>query len=153
MFMNENDALSGKQAKAFATIEGNVEELFYARTGTVSIEKVKADVPVLGRTNVGQKSSGWRGTGTLNLYYITSKFRELMIRYIKTGRDFTFDLQIVNEDVQSSVGRQTIVVRGCNLDSVVLASFDATTDDPLNEDMPFTFSDADILDQFGNPVV
>lgn len=148
MYMLESDALSGKQAKAFATINGQVEELFYARTGNVVIEKVKADVPILGKTNVGKKSTGWNGRGTLTTYYITSLFRELMIRYIKTGQDFYFDLQIINEDPTSRAGRQTIVVRNCNLDSVVLAQFDITTDDMLEEEMPFTFDDADILDSF-----
>lgn len=153
MFMNEQDALSGKQAKAFATINGQVEELFYARTGEVTIEKVKSDVPVLGKTNVGQKSSGWRGTGTLNVYYVTSKFRELMVNYIKTGEDFYFDLQIINDDPQSRAGRQATVARNCNLDSLILARFDATSDEPLNEDLPFTFSDADILDSFSTITV
>lgn len=151
MFMNEQDALSGKQAKAYAVISGQVEELFYARTGEITIEKNKSDVPVLGKTNVGKKSTGWTGTGTLSIYYLTSRFRQLMIEYIKTGRDFYFDLQIVNEDPQSSVGRQTIIARNCNLDSITLAKFDATSDDVLEEDMPFTFQDADILDSFRSP--
>ncbi|MEM5816899.1 MAG: phage tail tube protein, partial [Desulfitobacterium hafniense] len=116
------------------------------------IEKNKADVPILGRTNVGKKAAGWTGSGTLTIYYITSLFRQLMIDYVKTGRDFYFDLQIVNEDPASGVGKQTIVLKGCNLDSVTAASFDITSDDPLEEEMPFTFEDIDMLDQFSRPV-
>jgi|SRR5690606_10357625 len=147
-FMKASDAISGKQAKCFVTIDGNVHEIFYARTGTCTIEKVKADVPSLGRTNVGKKSTGWNGTGTLTIYYVTSLFRELMIRYIKTGQDFNFDMQIVNEDPQSSAGRQAIAVKNCNLDSLVLAQFDATTEDVLEEELAFSFDDADLLEQF-----
>jgi len=150
-FMSENDALSGKMAKAFVTISGNVHELFYAKTGEVTVEKNKTDVPVLGKTNVGKKSTGWNGTGTLTVYYISSLFRQLMIDYIKTGRDFEFDLQIVNDDPSSTVGKQTVIARNCNLDSMTLAKFDATSDDPLDEELPFSFTDADLLGSFNAP--
>ncbi|WP_028988030.1 phage tail tube protein [Thermicanus aegyptius] len=148
MFFREGDAISGKQARAYATINGRVEELFYARSLEATIEKNKVDVPVLGKTNTPQRSAGWKGSGTLTIYYVTSIFRQLMVEYVKTGRDFWFDLQIVNEDPQSSTGKQTVLLRGCNLDSVTIAKFDATSDDMLEEELPFTFSDADLLDQF-----
>lgn len=150
-FMKAEDAISGKQAKAFVTINGRVEELFYAKTGEATINKKKADVPILGKTNVGKKSAGWDGAGTLTIYYVTSLFRELTLTYIKTGQDFYFDLQVVNEDPSSSVGKQTAVVKNCNLDSIVWARFDATSDDPLEEEMPFTFDDVDLLDSFSAP--
>lgn len=151
-FIKPEDAISGKQAKAFVTINGRVEELFYAKSLEATIEKNKADVPILGKTNVGHKAAGWTGSGTLTVYYFSSLFRQLMIEYVKTGRDFYFDIQVVNEDPASSVGKQTIVLKDCNLDSVVAATFDATTDDPLEEEMPFTFEDIDMLDQFNAPV-
>lgn len=147
-FMNEMDAISGKHAKAFVTINGQVEELFYARSLEATIEKNKSDVPVLGKTNVGQKPVGWTGSGTMNIYYVTSLFRRLMLNYIKTGRDFYFDITVSNEDPTSAAGRQTVVLKNCNLDSVVAASFDATSDEALNEDVSFTFDDYDILEQF-----
>lgn len=148
MFFRESDAISGKQARAYITINGQREELFYAKSLEATLEKNKVDVPVLGRTNTPQRSSGWSGSGTLTIYYVTSVFRRLMIEYAKTGRDFWFDLQVVNEDPQSSAGKQTIVLRNCNLDSIVITQFDATSDDMLEEELPFTFSDVDMLDQF-----
>lgn len=150
-FLKAEDVISGKQGRAFITINGRVEELFYAKTVEATIEKTKADVPILGRTNVGKKATGWAGTGTLTIYYFTSRFRALMLEYIKTGKDFYFDLQIVNEDPASSLGKQTAVLKNCNLDSVIAASFDAGSEDPLEEEMPFTFDDFDLLDQFAAP--
>jgi Protein of unknown function (DUF2001). len=144
----ETDAISGKQAKAYAVIDGQMEELFYAKSLEATIEKNKVDVPVLGKTNTPQRSAGWSGSGTLTIYYVTSKFRKLMSDYVKTGRDFWFDLQITNEDPGSSAGRQTVVLRNCNLDSVSAAQFDASSDDMLEEELPFTFSDYDLLDEF-----
>lgn len=147
-FMREQDAISGKHAKAYITIDGRVEELFYARSLEATIEKNKVDVPVLGKTNTPQRSAGWSGSGTLTIYYVTSLFRQLMLDYIKTGRDFWFDLMVTNEQPGSAAGRQTVVLKGCNLDSVVAASFDATSDDMLEEELPFTFNGYDIQEQF-----
>src|SRR5690606_15423703 len=130
-FFRETDAISGKQAKAFATINGQVEELFYAKSLEATIEKNKVDVPVLGKTNTPQRSAGWSGTGTMTIYYVTSKFRQLMRTYIQTGQDFWFDLMIVNEQPGSSTGKQTVFLKGCNLDSVIAARFDASSDDML----------------------
>lgn len=147
-FFREHDAISGKMARAYATINGRREELFYAKSLEATIEKNKVDVPVLGKTNTPQRAAGWSGSGTMTIYYVTSIFRQLMLNYIKTGQDFWFDLQVINEDPVSSTGKQTAVLRDCNLDSVVIAQFDATSDDMLEEEMPFTFNDADLLDQF-----
>lgn len=148
MYFRETDAISGKQATATATINGRVEELFYAKSLEATIEKNKVDVPVLGKTNTPQRSAGWNGNGTLTVYYVTSVFRQLMRNYIQTGQDFWFDLMIVNEQPGSSTGKQTTFLKGCNLDSVIAARFDATSDDMLEEDLPFTFNDYDISDQF-----
>lgn len=144
----EHDAISGKHARAYAIIDGQMEELFYAKALEATIEKNKVDVPVLGKTNTPQRSAGWSGSGTLTIYYVTSKFRQLMSEYVKNGRDFWFDLKIVNEDPGSSAGKQTVVLRNCNLDSVSAAQFDASSDDMLEEELPFTFSDYDLLDPF-----
>ncbi len=152
MFFRETDAISGKHAKAFATINGRVEELFYAKSLEATIEKNKVDVPMLGRTNTPKRSQGWNGTGTLTIYYVTSVFRQLMRTYIQTGQDFWFDLMVTNEQPGSSTGKQTTTLKGCNLDSVIAARFDASSDDMLDEEMPFTFNDYDLGDEF-NPLV
>lgn len=149
-FFNVQDAISGKQARAYVTLDGRIEELFYCKTGEATIEKNKVDVPTLGRTNTPQRSAGWKGTGTLTVYYVTSLFRSLMIEYVKTGKDFWFDLQVVNEQPGSGTGRQTTVARNCNLDSVMLFKFDATSDDMLEEELPFTFEDIDMPEEFNS---
>jgi len=148
MYFHEGNAISGKQAKAYIKINGRVEELFYAKSLEATIEKNKVDVPVLGRTNTPKRSAGWSGSGTMTVYYVTSLFRKLMIDYIKSGKDFWFDLQVINEDPQSSAGKQTVMLKGCNLDSVIIAKFDATSDDMLEEELPFTFNDVELINQF-----
>lgn len=146
--LREMDAISGKHAKAYVTINGQVEELFYAKSLEATIEKTKVDVPVLGKTNTPQRGAGWTGSGTLTVYYLTSKFRQLMRDYINTGQDFWFELMVVNEQPGSSTGKQTVFLKGCNLDSVIAARFDASSDDMLEEELPFTFHGYDVKDQF-----
>ena len=66
--------------------------------------------------------------------------------------DTYFDIQVTNEDPTSSIGAQTVLLKDCNLDSVVLASFDVDAD-VLEEDLDFTFSDADLLEKFKKPTL
>lgn len=149
---NEKNAISGKQARATAVINGRQEDLLYAKTLEAKIEKKKADVPILGKTNVASKAAGWSGTGTLTVYYVTSVFRQLAQDYIRTGKDFYFDLQVVNEDPSSDAGNQTVMLRNCNLDSIIATKFDATSDDMMDEELAFTFNDYEIQSSFKNLV-
>jgi len=151
MFFRNQDAISGKMARAYLKMNEQNIELFYAKAIEATIEKNKVDVPILGKTNTSKRSAGWSGSGTLTIYYVTSLFRKLMEEYVKTGKDFWFDLMIVNEDPVSSAGKQTVVLKNCNLDSVIVAKFDASSDDMLEEELPFTFDDVEIIDQF-NPI-
>lgn len=147
-YFMEKDAISGKHARAYVTINGRNEELFYAKSLEATIEKNKVDVPVLGRTNTPQRAAGWNGTGTLTIYYVNTTFRKLMSEYIQTGKDFWFELMIVNEQPGSATGKQTVFLENCNLDSVIAARFDASSDDMLEEELPFTFSGYRIQDSF-----
>lgn len=146
-FMRGEDAISGKMGKAYATINGEVYEMFYLKNIEAVAEKTKAEIPVLGRTGVQHKASGWSGTGTATVYYVTSKFRELMLEYIKTGRDIYFDILIENEDPTSSTGRQTTILKGVNLDSVTMAKLDIESE-ALDEEISFTFNDIDMPNKF-----
>lgn len=139
-YFMEKDAISGKHAKAFIKVGSRNEELFYAKSLEATIEKNKVDVPVLGRTNTPQRAAGWSGTGTLTIYYVSTFFRQLMSEYIATGKDFWFELMVTNEQPGSAAGKQTVFLENCNIDSVIAARFDATSDDMLEEELPFTFS-------------
>lgn len=146
-FLKAPDVISGKEGRAYAVINGNVEELFYAKNIEATVEKSKSEIKTLGRRATQHKTTGWSGSGTLTLYYVTSLFRRLMLEYARTGKDFYFTLQVINEDPSSATGRQTTVLKECNIDSVVLAKLDVDADE-LDEEVPFTFSDFDLPDQF-----
>jgi hypothetical protein len=145
--MEARDAISGSLAECFITIEGNRYNFMQALNLEASIEKTKTEVPILGKTGKGNKATGWRGSGSATFHYNTSIFRELLYRYAKTGQDFYFDIQVTNEDPTSQVGRQTVILKNCNIDGGLLAKFDADAD-YIEEDFDFTFEDFEIPEKF-----
>ena len=149
-FLRAGDTISGQECAAQAIINGQVEQLFMIRSLEATAEKNKEAVRTMGKRGVQHKAAGWSGSGSMTVYYVTSMFRRLMMDYIKNGRDIYFDIIITNEDPTSTIGRQTVVLHGCNLDSVVLAKMD-TESSVLDEDLDFTFDDADLLEEFTTP--
>lgn len=145
--MNGKDAVSASLAECFVTIEGNRYNFMQALNLEAKLEKTKTEVPILGQTGKGNKAVGWKGTGSASFHYNTSIFRELLERFKNTGEDLYFDIQVTNEDPTSSVGRQTVILKGCNIDGGVLAKFDADGE-YLDEDMDFTFEDFEIPEKF-----
>ncbi|MCT4686084.1 phage tail tube protein [Vallitalea sp.] len=151
-FFKADDTISGQEARAYTTINGQVEEMFYAKNLEATAEKNKAEIKTLGKRGTQHKATGWSGSGSMTIYYATSLFRKMMLDYIKNGKDIYFDIQVVNEDPTSSIGKQTTVLKNVNLDSVIMAQFDVDSD-ALEEDIDFTFDDVDILDEFNKPVL
>lgn len=147
VIMKGKDAISAKLAECFVTIEGNRYNFMQAINLEATMEKTKTEVPILGKTGTGNKASGWKGTGSATFRYNTSIFRELLCRYKDTGEDIYFDIQITNEDETSAVGRQTIILKDCNMDSGILAKFDAEGE-YIDEEMEFTFEDWEMPEKF-----
>jgi len=146
--MNAPDAINGKEGRAYAKINGNNEELFYAKTIEATVEKTKVDIKAIGKRMTGHKTTGLNGTGTMTIYYITSMFRQLIVSYKRTGQDVYFDMVVENDDPASAAGKQSILLIGVNLDSSILTKLDGDSDDPLDEDVEFTFEDFEILTPF-----
>lgn len=147
--MNARDTVAASLAECFVTIEGRRYNFMQAINLEANFEKTKTEVPILGKTGKGNKSTGWKGTGSATFHYNTSIFRMLMKRYKDTGEDVYFDIQVTNEDPTSSVGRQTVILKDCNMDGGVLAKFDADAE-YLDEDMDFTFEDFELPETFAN---
>lgn len=145
--MDAKDAVSAALAECFVTIDGNRYNFMQAINLEAKMEKTKAEVPILGKTGKGNKSTGWKGTGSATFHYNTSIFRQLLYRYKETGEDIYFDIQVANEDPTSTVGRQTVILKGCNIDGGLLAKFDADAE-YLDEDMDFTFEDWEMPEVF-----
>lgn len=146
--LNAPDTISGKEGRAYAKIDGNNEDLFFAKTIESTVEKSKSEVKAIGKRMTGHKTTGGNGTGSMTLYYMTPLFRQMIKQWKETGQDIYFDMVIENDDQESSAGKQSVLLIDCNLDSVVLGKLDGDNDDPLDEDVDFTFEDFDILTPF-----
>lgn len=145
--MRARDTVSAALAECFVTIGTRRYNLMQAINLEAKFEKKKTTVPILGNTGKGNKATGWNGSGKMKLHYNTSVFRELMEQYKDTGEDVYFDIQITNEDATSAVGRQTMLLIGCNIDGGILAKFDADGE-YLDEDVDFTFEDFKMPEKF-----
>lgn len=147
--MHAKDAISGSLAECFIIIGDSRYNFMQAINLEANFEKTKTEIPILGKTGKGNKATGWKGTGSATFHFNTSIFRKMMKQYKDTGEDVYFDIQVTNEDPTSSVGRQTIILKDCNIDGGILAKFDAD-EEYLDEDMDFTFEDFEMPETFAN---
>ncbi|WP_010279843.1 phage tail tube protein [Paenibacillus senegalensis] len=151
-FLRARDTISGQEGRAYATINGNIEEMFYIKTLEATVEKEKAEIKTLGRRGTQHKAIGWSGTGSMTIYYVTSRFRQMMYEYMRNGVDTYFDIKIINQDPASSIGTQEVVLKDVNLNSVVMASLD-TESEALEEEVEFTFENIEISRSFNAPTL
>ncbi len=145
--MHAMDSVHGAQGKAYVTIEGNR----YLLANLINLEarwdKTKTQVPIMGSMSKGNKAAGGEGTGSATFHYNSSIFRELLYRYQETGQDIYFDIQVTNEDKSSASGRQTTILKDCNMDGGIVALLDADAD-YLEDDVDFTFERFELPEKF-----
>lgn len=146
--MAAKDALCASSGECYVTIDGERYNFMHAINVEITLEKTKTKVPILGKLNKGNKSVGFEITGKATFHYNSSIFRKLLYRYKNELIDTYFDMQITNEDKTSAAGRQTIVLKDCNLDGGILAKFDADSDDALDEEYEFTVEDWEMPEEF-----
>ena len=147
--MNAVDAIYGALAECYVTLDGNRYNLMQMVNFDSHFQSNIVDVPILGRITKGHKMTGGSGSWSGTLHYNTSIFRQWILTYKRTGVLTPFEIQVTNEDESASVGRQSIILKGCLLSDVTLAKFDAN-DAVLDEDLSGTFDDFEIPESFAN---
>ena len=149
-FLLERDALNGKSGSAFINYKGENRELFGIKNFHSDAEFQEADFKVVGTTLVQTKTTGVKLSGTFTIYYGTPLFLEMLREYVKTGVLPYFDIQIVNDDPTTTVGKQIVVHYNCKLSKVPIAMLDAEAD-WLEEEVGFTFTSVEVLNAFNAP--
>lgn len=142
------DAISGKEGTSYARINGQNEELFFAKSIEATVEMKKGSVKCIGKRMEGSKVTGMKGSGSLKIYYGTPLFSKMIEEYKNSGKSIYFDLVVENSDAASSAGTQTVLLRDCSLDKITLAKLDGDTDDPLEDEIGFTFEDYEYINKF-----
>lgn len=145
------DAINGAAGKCVATIGTDVEDMIYVKNIRAKIEKKKTEIKVLGQTGAKHKANGWKGTGTMTMYYTTTLFRQMINKYIHKGVDTYFELLIQNNDPSSDIGKQTIILKQVNINNIDIAKLDINSTE-LDEEIDFTFNDIEIRKEFDDVV-
>ena len=146
--MLAKDSIAGNRGECFVIIDGRRINFMSAISIEATVEKTKVEVPILGRKTKGWKAVGAKCTGTATFHMNTSLFRETMKHFTETGEDLYFDMIITNEDPGSAAGRQTTVLKGCNLNKIIVAKVDANEEKFLDETIDFTFEDWNLPETF-----
>ena len=141
------DALAGSLAECYITIDGNRYNFMQMFKFEAKVEKNSVEVPILGKPGKGNKSTGWKGTWSGTAHYNQSIVREMELKYMETGEETYFEIQISNDDPTSAAGRQTVVFMDCKTDGGILAMFDAGSD-TLQEDLSGTFERCSMPESF-----
>ena len=147
VYMKASDVLFASEARCYATINDKRYNFVNMKNLEANFKKKKVEVAILGRTGKGHKSAGWTGTFKATMYYNSSVMRKMAEEYKNSGEDIYFDIQIVNEDKGTKVGKQEVLLKECNLDSLIIAKFDADGE-LLEEDIEGTFDDFEIKEGF-----
>lgn len=145
------DTISSKEGKAYITINGQNRELF-----EISNLKSQLNLTVQARRMMGHRMTqhkvvGAEGTGSLTMYFMNSDMLRLAIAYIKEGKYGGLKLQVKNEDAQSTIGIQEVIMLNVLLATIPVATLDDQSDDPITIDTDFTYDDLEGLSYFDLP--
>mgnify|MGYP001500086544 CR=1 FL=1 len=145
------DTISSREGKAYVTINGQNRELFEVSALTAQIDLTVQERRMLGHRMTQHKVVGATGTGSLTMYFMNSEMLNQAIQYLKTGNYRGLKLQVKNEDPQSTIGKQEVVLSNVILNSVPVAVLDDQSDDPITFDTDFTFDNIENLESFRTP--
>lgn len=145
--LEPKNTINGALGRCYITIDGQRYEFMQAISVKAKINKTKKEIAIMGKVGKGNKSTGWKGTGSAKFYYNTSLFAELIERYKSTGEDIYFDMQVETDDPNSGAGKQITVLINCNIDEFVIANIDANSE-VLEDEFNFTFEDFKIPTKF-----
>jgi len=145
------DTISSHEGKAYITINGQNRELFEISALTAQIDLIVQERRMLGHRMTQHKVVGATGTGSMTMYFMNSEMLNQAIQYLRTGNYRGLKLQVKNEDPQSTIGKQEVVLSNVILATIPVATLDDQSDDPITFDTDFTFDDIEVLESFKLP--
>lgn len=145
------DTISAKEGSAFIIINGANRPLFEVSTLKAQLDLTVQTRKMLGNRMTQHKIVGAEGTGSMTMYFMNSDMLKLAIGYLSNGNFGTISIRVVNEDPQSSVGSQEVILNNVLLKTIPVASLDDQSDDPITVDTDFTFDSISNMKYFNNP--
>lgn len=150
-FTRLNDTISSHEGKAYITVNGQNRELFEVSSLSAQIDLIVQEKRLLGHRMTQHKVTGATGTGSMTMYFMNSTLLNQAIEYVKNGAYSGITIQVINDDKQSTIGRQEVVLRNVILASIPVSILDDDSDDPITFDTDFTFDDIVNLESFALP--
>lgn len=146
-----NDTITGKEGKAYITVNGVNRELF-----EISSLKAQIDITVQSRSTLGNKMKqhkvvGAEGTGSMTMYFMNSQMLDVALEYLKNGKYGNIKIQVRNEDAQSTVGKQEVVLSNVIIKTIPVANVDDQSEEAITVDTDFTFDSISKLSSFALP--
>ncbi len=145
------DTISSHEGKAYITIDGQNRELFEVSSLSAQIDLIVQERRLLGHRMTQHKVVGATGTGSMTIYFMNSEMLNQAIQYLRTGNYKGLKVQVKNEDPQSTIGKQEVVLSNVFLATIPVATLDDQSDDPITFDTDFTFDDIEVLESFKLP--
>ncbi|WP_107838966.1 phage tail tube protein [Metasolibacillus meyeri] len=146
--MQTKDAMSSREGLLYITIDNQTYEFAEILKFKAEIEYNKVEVKRLNARMEGSKIVGAKGTGEMTVYYHRPEIRAMAMEYLRSGKSPMFDANVVNADVTSAAGKQTVDVRNIVPNKTLLAMLDAESADTLKDEFSFTFDDFNLINQF-----
>ncbi len=131
-----SEGLKADIVTAYMMINGNKEELFYAKKLNAIVQKIRSK-------KHGKEEVDWVGKGTMCMYAITPLFRDLICKEIETGEAIDFDIEVIIQRSTEPTTEQKITLKKCQLESLHTTVFDVNIEelDLLEETVSFTYKD------------
>lgn len=149
-FVQLSDTVASSEGKAYVTIDGANRELFETQSLRAQLELIVQARRMLGNKMTQHKVVGATGTGSATLYFMNSQQLNHAIAFLKNGVRSPIKLQVVNEDAQSTTGRQEVVMTNVIFNNIPVAAVEES-DDPITFDSDFTYDGIENLESFVLP--
>lgn len=149
-FTRLSDTIASNEGKVFITIDGQNRELFEVQSIKAQLDLIIQERRMLGNRMTQHKVVGVTGTGSATLYFMNSQMLNLAIQYIKNGKFANNKIQMKNEDPQSTIGKQEVVISNTIFKTIPVAAVEES-DDPITFNSDFTFDGIENLESFVLP--
>lgn len=145
-----SDTITAQEGSAIITIDGANRELFEISSLRAQLDMVVQERRMLGHRMTQHKVTGVTGSGSATLYFMNSEQLKLALNYIKDGTHSNIKLKVKNNDPQSTVGEQEVVLSNVIFNTIPVTALEES-DDPVTFDSDFTFDDIKSLSSFRLP--
>lgn len=138
--------------KAYIIQNGVVEE----EPGILKVS-TKRNIKTRTRTPIGSRIEQTKPTKVSNSGVMTidawaaARFESMVDEFVETGKMPLYDLQIVNEDTSTSVGKRVVRYYNCMLKDDIDISKLEDSDEAFTLDINFSFESKKTLQDFNKP--